>query len=81
MAVCHARAVAGQFSPVQCPSVGPYVTPASAEALPGLSAPQAPSPWLESLTGIPSVRPRPSPHRSPLSVLRFMAFSPPLSSP
>jgi hypothetical protein len=31
MAVCHARAVAGQFSPVQCPSVGPCVTPASME--------------------------------------------------
>jgi hypothetical protein len=79
--VHRARAVAGQFSPVQCPGVGPYVTSASAEAFPGLSAPQAPSPWLESLTGVPPVRPRPSPHRSSPSVHRFVAFSPPLSSP
>jgi hypothetical protein len=76
-----ARVVVGQFSPVQCPSVGPCVTPASAQAFPGLSAPQAPSLWPESLTGVPPARPRPSPRCSPLSTLGFVAFSPPLSSP
>jgi hypothetical protein len=71
--------VADQFSPVQCPGVAPCVTPTSAEAFLGLSAPQAPSPWPESLTGVPPVRPRPPPHRSSPSVRRFVAFSPPLS--
>jgi hypothetical protein len=75
------RAVVGQFSPVQCPGVGPCITPASAEAFSGLSAPQAPSSWPESLIEVPPVRQRPSPHRSPLSALGFVAFSLPLSLP
>jgi hypothetical protein len=56
------------------------VTPSSAEAFPGLSAPHVPSLWPESLTGVPPVRPRPSPRRSSPSVRGFVAFSPPLSS-
>jgi hypothetical protein len=78
--VRRARAVASQFSPVQCPGVGPCVTTAFVEAFPGLSAPQAPSPWTESLIRVPPTRPRPSPRCSPLSDLGFVAFSPALSS-
>jgi hypothetical protein len=81
VAVRRARAVASQFSPVQCPGVGPCVTPPSVEAFPGLSVPQAPSPWPESLTGVPLVHLRPPPRRSSRSVRGFVAFSPPLSSP
>jgi hypothetical protein len=75
VAVRRSRVVAGQFSPIQCPGVGPCVTHASAEAFLGLSAPQAPSPWPESLIGVPPVRPRPPPRRSSPSVRGFVDFS------
>jgi hypothetical protein len=39
VAVRRARVVAGQFSPVWFPDVGPCVTPTFAEASPRLSAP------------------------------------------
>jgi hypothetical protein len=79
--VRRARTVAGQFSLVYFPGVDSRVAPASAETFPSLSAPQAPSLWPECLAGVPPVRPRPSPRRSPLSTLGFVASSSPLSSP
>jgi hypothetical protein len=66
MAARRARTMVGQFSSAQCPDVDPCVTPASTEAIPGLSASQAPSPRPESLTEVPLVRPRPFPAIPPL---------------
>jgi hypothetical protein len=81
VAVRRALAVAGRFSLTQRPRVGPCGTPRSAEAILGLSAPQALSPRPESLTGVPPTHPELFLRHSPISDLRLVATTPPSSSP
>jgi hypothetical protein len=81
VAVRRTRAVAGQIGPVQCPRDGPWRSPRPAEVSPGLSAPQTPSPWPESLTGVTPTRPESSFSHSPLSDQGLVATTLPVSLP
>jgi hypothetical protein len=81
MVIRRALALAGRFSLTQRPRVGPCGNPRSPEAIPGLSVPQALSPRLESLTGVPLTRPELFLCHSPLSNLGLVATTPPSSSP
>jgi hypothetical protein len=81
VAVRHTRAVAGQMGPVQCPRTGPWCSPRPAEVSPGLSAPQTPSPWSKSLTGVTLTCPESSLRCSPISDPGLTAITLPVSSP